>query len=123
MARRGFKALVYISIEVLAAGGSLALLVLILFASFNARVAIVLRSGELVAISGLLYKNWLKLTSSLLIPGLISLSRILTNFITLSCSSSYCSLVSYLATRLTIGSCFVVYSGIRAFGALITTAS
>ena len=57
LARRGFKALVYISIEVLAAGGSLALLVLILFASFNARVAIVLRSGELVAISGLLYKN------------------------------------------------------------------
>ena len=53
----GFKALIYISIKVLAAGGSLALLVLILFASFNARVAIVLRSGRLVAISGLSHKN------------------------------------------------------------------
>ena len=53
----GFKALVYISIKVLAAKGSLALLVLMLFASFNARVAIVLGSGRLVAISGLLYKN------------------------------------------------------------------
>jgi len=53
----GFRALVYISVEVLAAGGSLVLLVLMLFASFNARVAIVLRSGRLVAISGLLYKN------------------------------------------------------------------
>ena len=57
LARRSFKALIYISIKVLAAGGSLALLVLILFASFNTRVAIVLRSGRLVAISGLLYKN------------------------------------------------------------------
>jgi len=27
------------------------------FASFNARVAIILRSGRLIAISGLLYKN------------------------------------------------------------------
>ena len=53
----GSKALIYISIKVLAAGGSLALLVLISFASSNARVAIVLRSGRLVAISGLLYKN------------------------------------------------------------------
>jgi len=57
LAYRGFRALVYISIEVLAAGESLALLVLILFASSNAKVAIVLRSGRLVAISGLLYKN------------------------------------------------------------------
>jgi len=57
LARGSSKALVYISIKVLAAGGSLALLVLILSASFNARVAIVLKSGRLVAISGLLYKN------------------------------------------------------------------
>ena len=57
LAYRGFRALVYISIEVLATKGSLALLVLILFASFNARVAIVLKSGRLVIISGLLYKN------------------------------------------------------------------
>ena len=57
LARRSFKALIYISIKVLAAGGSLALLVLILFASFNARVAIVLRSGRLVIILSLLYKN------------------------------------------------------------------
>ena len=57
LARRGFKALVYISIEVLAAGGSLALLVLILFASFNARVIIVLEFKRLIAISSLLYKN------------------------------------------------------------------
>ena len=53
----GFKALICISIKVLATGGSLVLLVLILFASFNAKVAIILRSGRLVAISGLLYKN------------------------------------------------------------------
>ena len=57
LAYKGFKALVYISIKVLAIRGSLALLVLILFASSNARVAIVLGSGRLVAISGLLYKN------------------------------------------------------------------
>jgi hypothetical protein len=57
LAYRGSKALVYTSIKVLATGGSLALLVLMLFASSNARVAIVLRSGKLVAISGLLYKN------------------------------------------------------------------
>jgi len=57
LAYKGSKALVYISIKVLATGGSLALLVLMLFASFNAKVAIVLRSGRLVAISGLLYKN------------------------------------------------------------------
>ena len=57
LAYKGSKALIYISIKVLAAGGSLALLVLILSASFNARVIIVLGSGRLIAISGLLYKN------------------------------------------------------------------
>jgi hypothetical protein len=57
LAYRGSKALVYISIKVLAAGGSLALLVLMLFASFNARVAIVLGFKRLIVISGLLYKN------------------------------------------------------------------
>ena len=57
LAYRGFKALIYISTKVLAIRGSLALLVPMLFASFNAKVAIVLRSGKLVAISGLLYKN------------------------------------------------------------------
>ena len=57
LAYKGFRALVYISTKVLAAGGSLALLVLILSASFNTKVTIVLRSGKLVAISGLLYKN------------------------------------------------------------------
>jgi len=57
LAYKGSKALIYISIKVLAAGGSLALLVLMSFASFNTRVAIVLKSGRLVIISGLLYKN------------------------------------------------------------------
>ena len=57
LAYKSSKALVYISAKVLATGGSLALLVSILFASFNARVAIVLRSGRLVIILGLLYKN------------------------------------------------------------------
>ena len=57
LAYKGSKALIYISIEVLATGGSLVLLVPMLFASFNAKVAIVLRSGKLVAISGLLHKN------------------------------------------------------------------
>ena len=57
LAYKGSRALIYISTKVLAAGGSLALLVPMLFASFDARVAIVLRSGRLVAISGLLYKN------------------------------------------------------------------
>jgi len=57
LACRGFKALIYTSIKVLAAKGSLALLVLILFANFNAKVAIVLKFRKLVAISGLLYKN------------------------------------------------------------------
>jgi hypothetical protein len=54
---KGFKALVYINIKVLATKGSLALLVPILFASFNAKVATILRSGKLVAILSLLYKN------------------------------------------------------------------
>jgi len=57
LAYKGFKALVYISIKVLAAKGSLVLLVLILFASFNAKVAIVLKFKRLVAILSLLYKN------------------------------------------------------------------
>jgi hypothetical protein len=57
LACRGFKALVYISAEVLATGESLALLVFILFASSNARVATVLRSGRLVAILGSSPKN------------------------------------------------------------------
>jgi hypothetical protein len=57
LAYKGFKALVYISIKVLATRGSLVLLVLILFASFNIKVIIVLKSGKLVIISGLLYKN------------------------------------------------------------------
>ena len=57
LAYKGFKALVYISVKVLAAKESLILLVLILFASFNAKVAIVLKFRKLVAISGLLYKN------------------------------------------------------------------
>jgi len=57
LAYRGFRALIYISTKVLAIKGSLALLIPMLFASFNARVAIVLRSGKLVAISGLSYKN------------------------------------------------------------------
>jgi hypothetical protein len=53
----GFRALVYISAEILATGGSLALLVFILSASFNAKVAIVLRFKRLVIISSLSYKN------------------------------------------------------------------
>jgi len=57
LAYGGSRALVCISIKVLATRGSLALLVLMSFASFNARVAIVLRSRRLVVISGLLYKN------------------------------------------------------------------
>jgi hypothetical protein len=57
LAYRGFKALIYISIKVLAIRGSLVLLILILFASFNAKVAIILKFKRLVAISGLLYKN------------------------------------------------------------------
>jgi hypothetical protein len=57
LARGGFKALVYISAEVLAIRGSLALLVSILSASSNTKVITILRSGRLVAILGLLYKN------------------------------------------------------------------
>jgi hypothetical protein len=55
-------------------------------------------------------------------PGLTSLLKILTNFIALLYFSS-CSLIGYLAIRSTTGSYFVAYSGIRAFGALITTTS
>jgi hypothetical protein len=54
---KGFRALVYISAEVLATGGSLALLVSILFASFNARVITILRFKRLVVILGLSHKN------------------------------------------------------------------
>jgi hypothetical protein len=57
LAYKGFKALVYISVKVLATKGSLILLILILFASFNAKVAIVLRFKKLVIILNLLYKN------------------------------------------------------------------
>jgi hypothetical protein len=57
LAYKGFKASIYISAKVLAIKGSLALLVSISFASFNARVAIILKSGRLVAILSLLYKN------------------------------------------------------------------
>jgi hypothetical protein len=57
LAYKGFRALVYISVKVLAIKGSLVLLVLILFASFNAKVVIVLRSKRLVVILSLLYKN------------------------------------------------------------------
>jgi hypothetical protein len=57
LAYRSFGALIYISAKVLAAKGSLALLVLMSFASFNARVTTILRSGRLVVILGLLYKN------------------------------------------------------------------
>ena len=57
LAYRGSGALVYISTKVLATRGSLILLVPILFASFNTRVAIVLKFRRLVIISGLLYKN------------------------------------------------------------------
>jgi hypothetical protein len=57
LAYRSSRALIYISAEILATKGSLALLVLILFASFNIKVIIVLKSKKLVAILGLLYKN------------------------------------------------------------------
>jgi hypothetical protein len=57
LACRSFRALVYTSAKVLAAKGSLALLVFILFTSFNAKVAIVLKFKRLIVISGLLYKN------------------------------------------------------------------
>jgi hypothetical protein len=57
LAYKGFKALIYISAKVLAIKGSLALLVFILFASFNAKVATILKSGKLIAISSLSHKN------------------------------------------------------------------
>jgi hypothetical protein len=56
-------------------------------------------------------------------PGLISLLRILINFITLLYSSSCYSLASYLATRSTTSSCFIACLSVRAFGALIITTS
>jgi hypothetical protein len=57
LAYKGFRALIYISAKVLATRESLILLVLMLFANFNAKVAIVLKFKRLVAILGLLYKN------------------------------------------------------------------
>jgi hypothetical protein len=57
LAYKGSRALVYISAEVLATGGSLALLVSMSFTSSNAKVVTVLRSRRLVAILGLLHKN------------------------------------------------------------------
>jgi hypothetical protein len=57
LACKGFKALVYISVKVLATRGFLILLVLILSTNFNAKVTIVLKSGKLVIISGLSHKN------------------------------------------------------------------
>jgi len=57
LARGGFKALIYTSTKVLAIKGSLILLVPMLSANSNAKVAIILKSKRLVAISGLLYKN------------------------------------------------------------------
>jgi hypothetical protein len=54
--------------------------------------------------------------------SLISLLGIPTNFITLLYFSSY-SLTSYLVTKLTTSSYFIAYSGVKAFGALIITAS
>jgi hypothetical protein len=57
LAYKGFKALIYISAKVLVTRESLILLVPILSASFNTRVATILRFKRLVAILGLLYKN------------------------------------------------------------------
>jgi hypothetical protein len=57
LAYRGSRALICISAKVLAARGSLALLVPMLFASFNAKVATILKSGRLIIILSLLYKN------------------------------------------------------------------
>jgi hypothetical protein len=57
LAYKGFKALIYISVKVLAIKGSLALLVPMSFASFNAKIVTVLRFKRLVVILSLLYKN------------------------------------------------------------------
>jgi hypothetical protein len=57
LAYKGFKALIYTSIKVLATRGSLALLVFILFANFNAKVATILKFERLIIILSLLYKN------------------------------------------------------------------
>jgi hypothetical protein len=54
--------------------------------------------------------------------SLISLLKILINFITLLCFSFYYSLASCLAIKSTTSSYFIAYSGIKAFGALIITA-
>jgi hypothetical protein len=57
LAYRSSKALIYTSAEVLAIRGSLVLLVFILFASFNAKVVIILKFKRLVVILGLSHKN------------------------------------------------------------------
>jgi hypothetical protein len=57
LAYKGFKALIYISAKVLVIRESLALLVFILFASFNAKVTIILKFKRLIIILSLLYKN------------------------------------------------------------------
>jgi hypothetical protein len=57
LAYKGFKALIYISAKVLAARGSLVLLVFILSANFNAKVVTVLKFKKLIVILSLLYKN------------------------------------------------------------------
>jgi hypothetical protein len=57
LAYKGFRALIYISMKVLAIKGSLALLISMLFANSNARVTTVLRSRRLIAILSLLPKN------------------------------------------------------------------
>ena len=57
LADKGFRALIYISIKVLATKGSLALLVFILFANSNIKVITILKLKRLVIILSLLYKN------------------------------------------------------------------
>jgi hypothetical protein len=57
LAYKGFRALIYISMKVLAIKGSLALLISMLFANSNARVTTVLRSRRLIAILSLSPKN------------------------------------------------------------------
>jgi len=67
------RASIYILIEVLAAKG-FTLLAFMLFASFNAKVITVLRSGKLLIISVLLYKNLSKLTLPSFMLSLIAKS-------------------------------------------------
>jgi hypothetical protein len=67
------KASIYILIKVLAAKGFI-LLAFILFASFDIKVTIVLKSKKLVIILVLLYKNKSKLTLSSFMLSLIAKS-------------------------------------------------